>query len=119
MSVDRNPVGDGLPVARRYHPAWREIWVPASMVSRPTSSATYMYQRRSVADVPSSPTAARSRHAIQKCKPQTAAKTTAAHPACAADRYVKGGTSRTVTSSWPSAMLIATIAATELTRQAQ
>ena len=68
--------------------------MPASIVSRPTSSATYMYQRRRVDDLPSSPTAARSRQATQKWNAQMAAKTRAAHPIWDAESRVGGADCR-------------------------
>src|SRR5256885_7898395 len=54
------------------HPSCIRYAALDSMVSRPTSRATYMYQRRSVAEAPSSPTAARSRDAITKWNPRRA-----------------------------------------------
>ena len=50
--------GRGLKMS--VQPTWSRAATPPSMVTRPASSAMYMYQRRSVEDAPSSPAAARS-----------------------------------------------------------
>jgi hypothetical protein len=52
------------------------------MVMSPTRRATYMYQRRRVADAPSSPTTVRSRVAILRWKAQIPSRTRVAHAPC-------------------------------------
>src|SRR5206468_10807047 len=79
----------------------------------------YMYQRRRVDDLPASPAVVRSRHAMKKWKPQTAAKTRAAHPIWDAERVLSGRSSRTGCSSCTTSAVTAIIAAIEPTRQAQ
>ena len=63
------------------HATSRRLLAPASIVSKPTGRTTYMYQRRSVAEAPDSPTEARSRAAMTKWKAQIATNTRATQPA--------------------------------------
>src|SRR5437763_16817177 len=75
--------------ARLVHATCSSAAVTARSASTPTRRAMYMYQRRSVAEAPSSPAAARSRQAREKCDAHTAAKTTAAHPIWEVERLLE------------------------------
>src|SRR5260370_37453148 len=68
------------PVISFVQPSWSSVAAPESIASRPTRSAMYMYQRRSVAEAPSSRTAARSLVAGEKGNAQMTARKRDAPP---------------------------------------
>src|SRR5260370_15391276 len=107
------------PVISFVQPSWSSVAAPESIASRPTRSAMYMYQRRSVAEAPSSRTAARSLAAVQKWKAKTTARTRIAQPSWEVVSQLVGWLFRKGCSSCVMRKPSVYIAGTDATRHAQ